>query len=152
MLHSWQFIRSKTGKGIYFLTISKPINFNIMETKPKNPNYKYWSKLYKGILKQIARQENKPLVSKVIVYPLIMSYSVKHSKYLPLKRKYYNNRFRGGKGLDAMHGDIYFNFVRSVNGMYTRCLVDRITGKYKLSTHGKQLLKSKKLKKSQLAN
>ena len=30
-----------------------------MESKPKNPNYKYWSKTYKGILKQIQRQQNK---------------------------------------------------------------------------------------------
>lgn len=119
-----------------------------METKSKNPNYKYWSKLYKGILKQITRQQNKPTIAKVIVYPIILSYSSKHSKYVPLKRKYYNNRFRGGKGLDALHSDSYFNFVRVVNGMYTRCKVDRVTGKYKLSSSGKRLLEQKRLKKS----
>lgn len=119
-----------------------------METKPKNPTYKYWSKTYKGILKQIERQVNKPTIKKVIVYPIILSYSSKHGKYLPLKRKYFNNRFRGGKGLDALCSDSYFKGVRSVNGMYTLCTVDRITGKYKLSNYGKQLLKSKKLKKS----
>ena len=118
-----------------------------MKTKPKNPNYKYWSKLYKGVLKQITRQQNKPTIAKVVVYPIILSYSSKYSEYLPLKRKYYNNRNRGGKGLDALYSDKYFNFVRSTDGMYTRCQVDRVTGKYKLSTYGKQILKSKKLKK-----
>jgi len=121
-----------------------------MEAKPKNPTYKYWSKTYKGILKQIARQQNKPAVAKVIVYPIIESYSSKHNKYLPLRRKYYNNTYRGGKGLDTLHSDKYFNTVRSVNGMYTRCLVDRVTGKYKLSTHGKSLLRKRREKKQQL--
>ncbi len=111
-----------------------------MESKPKNPNYKYWSKLYKGILKQIQRQQNKSTVSKVIVYPIILSYSSKHSEYRPLKRKIYNNTFRGGKGLDDLHNNSYFNFTRSVNGMYTRCLINRTTGKYYLSKTGKEYL------------
>jgi len=111
-----------------------------MEAKPKNPNYKYWSKLYKGILKQITRQQNKPIIAKAIVYPIILSYSNKHSNYVPLKRKYHNNIFRGGKGLDALHSDSFFNFVRSVNGMYTRCQVNRVTGKYRLSKTGKEQL------------
>lgn len=118
-----------------------------MEAKPKNPKYKYWSKLYKGILKQIQRQQNKPDIAKVIIYPIILSYSQKHSTYLPLKRKYYNNRYRGGKGLDALQQAKYFETVRNVNGMYTRCLVDRLTGKYRLSKTGKELLMRKKLKK-----
>ena len=116
--------------------------------KPKNPTYKYWSKTYKGILKQITRQQNKPTIAKVIVYPIILSYSSKHSEYRPLKRKIYNNIFRGGKGLDTLHSDNYFSTVRSVNGMYTRCLVDRVTGKYRLSKSGQELLRKKKLKKS----
>lgn len=115
-----------------------------MEAKPKNPKYKYWSKNYKGILKQIQRQQNKPDLAKVVIYPIILSYSQKHSAYLPLKRKYYNNRHRGGKGLEALHSDRFFETVRSVNGMYTRCLLDRLTGKYKLSKTGKELLRRKK--------
>lgn len=115
-----------------------------METKPKNPNFKYWSKNYKGILKQIQRQQNKPTISKVIVYPIILSYSRKHSEYKPLKRKIYNNTFRGGKGLDNLHSDAYFKVKRDVNGMYTRCLVDRATGKYRLSKTGKEYLNRKK--------
>ena len=111
-----------------------------MESKPKNPNYKYWSKLYKGILKQIERQRSKPTIDKVIVYPIILSYSSKHSEYRPLKRKIYNNTFRGGKGLDDLHNNSYFNFTRSVNGMYTRCLINRTTGKYYLSKTGKEYL------------
>ena len=119
-----------------------------MESKPKNPNYKYWSKLYKGILKQIQRQQNKSTVSKVIVYPIILSYSSKHSEYRPLKRKIYNNTFRGGKGLDDLHNNSYFNFTRSVNGMYTRCLINRTTGKYYLSKTGKEYLNKLRTKNS----
>ena len=119
-----------------------------MESKPKNPNYKYWSKLYKGILKQIQRQQNKSTVSKVIVYPIILSYSSKHSEYRPLKRKIYNNIFRGGKGLDDLHNNSYFNFTRSVNGMYTRCLINRTTGKYYLSKTGKEYLNKLRTKNS----
>ena len=119
-----------------------------MESKPKNPNYKYWSKLYKGILKQIQRQQNKSTVSKVIVYPIILSYSSKHSEYRPLKRKIYNNTFRGGKGLDDLHNNRYFNFTRSVNGMYTRCLINRTTGKYYLSKTGKEYLNKLRTKNS----
>lgn len=119
-----------------------------METAPKNPTYKYWSKSYKGILKQIKRQQEKPTIAKVTVYPIILSYSSKHGDYRPLKRKYYNNRFRGGKGLDALQSDAYFNTVRGVNGMYTRCLVDRVTGNYRLSKHGKELLAKKRQRKS----
>ena len=119
-----------------------------MESKPKNPNYKYWSKLYKGILKQIQRQQNKPTVAKVIVYPIILSYSSKHSEYRPLKRKIYNNTFRGGKGLDDLHDNSYFNFTRSVDGMYTRCLINRITGKYYLSKTGKEYLNKLRTKNS----
>ena len=121
---------------------------NTTETKPKNPDYKYWSKTYKGILKQITRQQNKPTIAKVVVYPIILSYSLKHSEYRPLKRKYLNVRSRGGKGLDALHSDPYFNYKREANGMYTRLNFDRITGKYKLSTFGKKLLETKRLKKS----
>ena len=119
-----------------------------MESKPKNPNYKYWSKLYKGILKQIQRQQNKPTVAKVIVYPIILSYSSKHSEYRPLKRKIYNNIFRGGKGLDALMDNYYFNFARQVNGMYTRCLINRTTGKYYLSKTGKECLNKLRTKNS----
>ena len=119
-----------------------------MESKPKNPHYKYWSKLYKGILKQIQRQQNKPTVAKVIVYPIILSYSSKHSEYRPLKRKIYNNTFRGGKGLDDLHNNRYFNFTRSVNGMYTRCLINRTTGKYYLSKTGKEYLNKLRTKNS----
>ena len=119
-----------------------------MESKPKNPNYKYWSKLYKGILKQIQRQQNKPAIAKVVVYPIILSYSSKHSEYRPLKRKVYNNIFRGGKGLDDLHNNSYFNFTRSVNGMYTRCLINRTTGKYYLSKTGKEYLNKLRTKNS----
>ena len=119
-----------------------------MESKPKNPNYNYWSKLYKGILKQIQRQQNKSTVSKVIVYPIILSYSSKHSEYRPLKRKIYNNTFRGGKGLDDLSNNRYFNFTRSVNGMYTRCLINRTTGKYYLSKTGKEYLNKLRTKNS----
>ena len=119
-----------------------------MEVKPKNPNYKYWSKTYKGILKQIQRQQNKSTVSKVIVYPIILSYSSKHSEYRPLKRKIYNNTFRGGKGLDDLCNNSYFNFTKSVNGMYTRCIVDRNTGKYYLSKTGKEYLNKLRTKNS----
>lgn len=111
-----------------------------METKPKNPNYKYWSRTYKGILKQIQRQQSKPTISKVIVYPIILSYSSKHSEYRPLKRKIYNNIFRGGKGLDALYSDPYFNVTRIVNGMYTMVNINRNTGKYYLSKTGKDYL------------
>ena len=118
-----------------------------MESKPKNPNYKYWSKLYKGLLKQIERQQNKPIVAKVIVHPIILSYSSKHSEYRPLKRKVYNNTFRGGKGLDDLRDNSYFNFTRSVNGMYTRCLINKTTGKYYLSKTGKERLNRLRAKK-----
>ena len=119
-----------------------------MESKPKNPDYKYWSKTYKGILKQIQRQQNKPAIAKVVVYPIILSYSSKHSEYRPLKRKIYNNIFRGGKGLDDLHNNSYFNFTRSVNGMYTRCLINRTTGKYYLSKTGKEYLNKLRTKNS----
>lgn len=118
-----------------------------MESKPKNPNYKYWSKTYKGILKQIQRQQNKPTISKVIVYPIILSYSRKYSEYRPLKRKIYNNIFRGGKGLDALHSDSYFNVKRSYNGMYTRININRNTGKYYLSETGKEYLNKLRAKR-----
>ena len=120
-----------------------------MESKPKNPNYKYWSKLYKGLLKQIERQQNKPIVAKVIVHPIILSYSSKHSEYRPLKRKIYNNTFRGGKGLDGLRDNPYFLFKRQVNGMYTRCLVNKTTGKYYLSKTGKKYLNKLRIKKQQ---
>jgi len=116
--------------------------------KMKNPRYKYWSKLYKGILKQIERQKSKPNISKVVLKPEILYFSKKHGEYIPLKIKYYNNKCRGGKGLDALYSDPYFNFIRDVDGMYTRCLVNRETGKYRLSIHGKQILKKKKEKKN----
>ena len=119
-----------------------------MESKPKNQDYKYWSKKYKDILKKIQRQQNKPAISKVIVYPIILSYSSKHSEYRPLKRKIYNNTFRGGKGLDDLHDNSYFNFTRSVDGMYTRCLINRTTGKYYLSKTGKEYLNKLRTKNS----
>jgi hypothetical protein len=110
-------------------------------------NTKNWSRLYKGILKQIKRQSNKPHISKVVLKPEILSFSEKHGEYRPLKRKFYNNRNRGGKGLDALASDPYFTFSRPVNGMYTRCLVSKETGKYRLSKTGKELLLNKKRKK-----
>ena len=117
-----------------------------METKPKNPNYKYWSKLYKGILKQHTRQLLKPDVSKVTVYPEILSYSRKHGKYRPLKRKYLNRKFKNG--IHDLVNDSYFKVVRETDGMYTRCLKDRVTGRYTLSKHGKEYLNRLRAKKS----
>lgn len=119
-----------------------------MIVKPKNPNYKYWSKTYKGILKQIQRQQNKPTIAKVVVHPIILSYSSKHSEYRPLKRKIYNNIFRGGKGLEVLHSDNYFNVKRSYNGMYTRININRNTGKYYLSKTGKEYLNKLRAKEN----
>ena len=118
-----------------------------MEAKPKNPDYKYWSKTYKGILKQIQRQKNKQKKKKVVVYPIILSYSSKHSEYRPLKRKIFNNIFRGGKGLDALCSDKYFNVKREVDGMYTRFNINRNTGKYYLSKTGKEYLNKLRAKR-----
>jgi hypothetical protein len=101
---------------------------------------KHCSKLYLGFLKQVRRQDAKP--SDVIIkLPCVIelpkkfkgSYihclEVSNSKWNGMNLKILRNRFN----------------INRVGGMYGKFTITK-EGKYKLSLHGKDLLRRRKLK------
>jgi len=103
---------------------------------------KHKSKLHKGFEKQVTRQLLKPRYKKITIEPQILSWSDKNGCYKPLKRKFYNTIWNG-MNLNNLYNS--FNTNR-VGGMYGKFTINS-DGKYKLSIHGKQLLKKKRLNK-----
>lgn len=101
---------------------------------------KHKSKLHKGFEKQRLRQDLKPDKVKVEVKPTILTYSFKHSKYVPIKQKHRNNKWNG-MNLKCLCS--YF-IISRVGGMYGKFAINS-DGKYILSRHGKQLLNKKRL-------
>lgn len=108
---------------------------------------KHKSKLHKGFEKQRVRQDLKPEYVKIIVTPIVLSYSCKHSEYKPLKQKFWNNKWNG-MNLKNLHN--FFNILR-VGGMYGKFTINS-EGKYELSRHGKDLLRKKRQRKETVVN
>jgi len=104
---------------------------------------KHKSKLHKGFLKQVKRQDLKPETVKIIVIPILLTYSYKHSEYRPLKRKFHNNKWNG-----MNLKNLYNRFTPTEVGcMYSKRSINK-EGKYILSFHGKSVLKKKRLLKN----
>ena len=101
---------------------------------------KYISKNHKGFLKMVSRQNNKPTINKVIVKDML-TYSSKKGCYVPLKIKYFNNRWNGMnlKTLFSREDKETTSYV----GMYAKININK-EGKYILSRYGKSILKKKK--------
>lgn len=102
---------------------------------------KHKSKLYKGFEKQVIRQDAKPCDVEINLPCAIKlpanfkgvythSIIVSNSKWNGMNLKNLRNRF---------------NIIR-VGGMYGKFYVDKNTGLYRLSIHGKSLLSKRKLK------
>lgn len=104
-----------------------------------NPKHK--SKLHKGFEKQVSRQNNKPEYKKIIVQPIILSWSHKHSEYKPLKQRFWNNKWNGMNLKNLCNS---FSQTQP-DWMYSKVKINK-GGKYILSMHGKQILKRKKAK------
>lgn len=107
----------------------------------KNPEL--ISKLYKGFLKMVSRQNKKPEISRVPTG--IMSYSEKHGEYRELIQKHHNSKWNG-TNLNCLCSSLNTS-VAPTTGMYTKRRINQ-DGKYILSMHGQQILKKKKLKKT----
>lgn len=107
-------------------------------------NDKHKSKLQKGFAKQVTRQDLKPSYVKIKVLPIVLSWNHKSGSYKPLKQRFWNNKWNG-----MNLKNLYNSFtVLIVGGMYGKFTING-EGKYKLSIHGKQLLKKKRAKKIQ---
>jgi len=105
-------------------------------------NIKHKSKLHKGFEKQLTRQNLKPDFPKIVVKPIVLSWSGKHGKYKPLKQRFRNNKWN-----EMNLKDLYNSFtILIVGGMYGKFTINK-DGKYTLSRHGKDLLRKKKLRK-----
>jgi hypothetical protein len=100
---------------------------------------KHKSKLHKGFERQRTRQDNKPCYVKVTVTPIVLSWSCKHSEYKSLKQKFWNNKWNGMNLKNLCNS---FTVTR-VGGMYGKFTVNS-EGKYKLSMHGKDLLRKRR--------
>ena len=121
-----------------FLFLFPPEKIKVMKIQDKHK-----SKLHKGFEKQVTRQDLKPSIAKVEIVPTILTYSSKRGEYIPLKRKFFNNKWNG-INLNRLYSS--FNCSRVGAGMYTEITINK-EGKYKLSMYGKQILHKKKLKK-----
>lgn len=102
---------------------------------------KHKSKLHKGFIKQVIRQDNKLSIVKVKIIPEILSY--KDGEYKPLKQKFFNNKWNG-----INLKDIYLSFIQvQPNWMYSKVRINK-EGKYILSIFGKNKLNKLKNKRS----
>ena len=109
-------------------------------------NNKHKSKLHLGFEKQVRRQCNKPSEVKIklpVSVKLPKNFKGKYKHSITVCNSQWN-----GMNLKNLYNS--FTILR-VGGMYGKFTIDA-NGKYKLSYHGKQLLKKKKLKKEILTN
>ena len=101
---------------------------------------KYISKNHKGFLKMVSRQNNKPLINKVIVKDML-TYSSKKGCYVPLKIKYFNNQWNGMNLKTLLNRED--KETTSYTSMYAKININK-EGKYILSRYGKSILKKKR--------
>lgn len=104
-------------------------------------NHAHRSRLHKGFIKQVIRQDKKPSIKYIQIYPVILSYDTEEGKYLPLCKCVFNNKWNGmnlknirNSFQQTMPG--WFNSHRSINK----------DGKYILSIRGKRYFKKKSAK------
>lgn len=105
---------------------------------------KHKSKLHKGFEKQVQRQDNKPNELKIklpIAVKLPKNFKGKYKHSITV----YNSKWNG---MNLKNLKNSFTILR-VGGMYGKFIINS-EGKYKLSIHGKQLLKNKRQKKQTL--
>lgn len=103
---------------------------------------KHKSKLHKGFIKQRQRQDKKDNEVSIKLIPIVLTYSHKKGKYVPVKIKHRNNKWNG-MNLKVLCNS--FSILR-VGGMYGKFTINK-EGKYKLSIYGKQLHKKLQLKR-----
>ena len=109
-----------------------------------NPAHR--SKLHKGFIKQVIRQNKKPSIKYIQIMPVILSYDEEDGGgYKPLCKTVFNNKWNG------MNFNNLCNMFQQVmpNWFGSHRLINK-HGKYILSMRGKQCLKRKKTKKAQL--
>jgi hypothetical protein len=110
-----------------------------MNTQPKNETHK--SRIHKGFEKQCIRQDNKPSDVKIklpIAIKLPKNFKGKYKHHFTVSNSKWN-----GMNLKCLRNS--FNILR-VGGMYGKFTIDTTNGKYKLSMHGKSLLKKRRVK------
>ena len=103
---------------------------------------KHKSKLHKGFDKQCKRQDSKPEEVKIklpIAIQLPKNFKGKYKHYFTVTNSKWN-----GMNLKCIRSS--FNIFR-VGGMYGKFAINS-EGKYKLSAHGKSLLKKKRERKN----
>lgn len=102
---------------------------------------KHKSKLHKGFEKQTLRQDNKPNEVKIklpVAIQLPKNFKGKYKHFFTVS----NNKWNG-MNLKNLRNS--FNIIR-VGGMYGKFTITS-EGKYKLSMHGKDLLRKRQAKK-----
>jgi len=110
-----------------------------MNAQKKIMYYKHSSKLYKGFLKQVKRQENK-LCEDVI--ELIQCVNLpKNFKGVYTHTIEVSNSRWNGMNLKVLTNKLYP--LKSYGGMYSKFILTN-EGKVKLSRYGKEILKKKK--------
>ena len=105
---------------------------------------KHKSKLHKGFDAQVRRQDNKPNEVKIklpVAIALPKNFKGKYKHYFTVINDKWN-------GMNLKNLRNRFNIIR-VGGMYGKFTITP-EGKYKLSMHGKSLLRKRREKKQQL--
>ena len=108
-------------------------------------NPKHQSKLHKGFMKQVGRQNSKPSIKYIDIKPIILSFDEEEMKYLPLKKTVWNNKWNG-----MNLKNITNSFSQTMPNTFNSHRIVNKEGKYSLSIRGKRYLNRKKSKKSTL--
>ena len=115
---------------------STPVSNLLITLKTKYMDNKHKSKLYKGFEKQVKRQDAKPSEVEIIL-PCSIKLP-KNFKGVYTHSIVVSNNKWNGMNLKVLRNK--FDIIR-VGGMYGKFTI--INGKYRLSFHGKSLLKKK---------
>lgn len=119
------------------------MNHNKLNYKTDKEKYlKHSSKLYKGFLKQVRRQQEKPDFKKIklnLAINLPKNFKGKYKHFL----KVHNSKWNG-MNLKNINNSLYP--IKKYNGMYCKFRIDN-KGKVTLSMYGKKILEKKRAKK-----
>lgn len=111
---------------------------------------KHYTKRYKGFLKMLYRQDAKPDINKVVLSPQVLTWSSKKGAYVPVKIKFWNNKWNGMNLKTLTHREN--NQTKDIFGVWAPTRTLNNDGKYVLTREGRKLLNKKKAKNTERLN
>lgn len=109
---------------------------------------KHQTKRFKGFLKMVQRQDNKPEIKKVVLKPEVLTWSRKKGVYVPVKIKFRNRKWNGMNLKELANREN--NQTKDILGVWKPTRKLNNDGKYILTDEGRRVLNRKRAKRNEV--